>query len=133
MCERSSLPVSSISVWACSARMRLKFSWPARFSPIHSRAKSPDWISARISRVLARAAGRVLCDRDQPRDAAAFEELAPDQVPGTLRRHERDVDARRRDDLAVVDREAVAEQQQVPGGDAVGDLVLPDIVVQLVR
>ena len=33
---------------ACSARMRWKFSWPARFSAIHSRAKSPDWISPRM-------------------------------------------------------------------------------------
>ena len=45
MCERSSLPTCSTWVSACSARMRLKFSWPARFSAIHSRAKSPDWIS----------------------------------------------------------------------------------------
>src|SRR6202044_4188774 len=54
MCERSSRPTSSTSVLACSARMRLKFSWPARFSAIHSRAKAPDWISPRILRMLAR-------------------------------------------------------------------------------
>jgi hypothetical protein len=34
--------------------MRLKFSWPARFSAIHSRAKSPDWISPRIFFISAR-------------------------------------------------------------------------------
>src|SRR5262249_4618381 len=54
LCERSSPPTCSTWVSACSARMRLKFSWPARFSAIHSRAKSPDWISARILRIAAR-------------------------------------------------------------------------------
>ena len=47
--ERSCLPSRSIWWSACSSRMRLKFSWPARFSAIHSRANSPDWISPRIS------------------------------------------------------------------------------------
>ena len=44
----------------------------------------------------------------------------------------RDVDAGRRLDLAVVDREAVAEQQHVALGDAVADLLLPDLGVELV-
>ena len=48
MWERSSLPTVSTWVPACSERMRRKFSWPARFSAIHSRAKSPDWISLRM-------------------------------------------------------------------------------------
>ena len=34
--------------------MRWKFSWPASFSAIHSRAKSPDWISPRILRIASR-------------------------------------------------------------------------------
>ena len=38
--------------------MRLKFSWPARFSAIHSRAKSPDWISREdLAHVRARLVG----------------------------------------------------------------------------
>ena len=45
---------------------------------------------------------------------------------------ERDVDLRRGLDLAVVDREAVAEQQQVAGGDPVLDRLLVDVVVLLV-
>ena len=44
--ERSSLPSRSIWWFLPSSRMRWKFSWPALFSAIHSRAKSPDWISA---------------------------------------------------------------------------------------
>ena len=39
--ERSSLPSRSIWWFFCSSRMRLKFSWPARFSAIHSLANSP--------------------------------------------------------------------------------------------
>ena len=34
--------------------MRWKFSCPARFSAIHSRANSPDWISARICFIASR-------------------------------------------------------------------------------
>ena len=243
MCERSSAPTCSTWVSACSARMRLKFSWPARFSAIHSRAKSPDWISSRIllhvrarllgdhafaarvvavlggvgdreahareallvhqvgdqlelvktlevrhlgviagvhqrletgldelgcaaaedgllaeqvglglvlearldhaaaraadalgvgKRQRASVAGRVLLDRDQPWHAAAFGELAPHEVPGALGRDHRHVHSGRRLDLAVVDREAVAEQDHVAFGDAVTDLALPHVVVQLV-
>ena len=243
MCERSSSPVDSICVPACSARMRLKFSCPARFSAIHSRAKSPDWISredvahllaglvgddalaARVVAVLgrvgdpeahplqallvhevddelelvqalevrhlrrvarlderleagldelrraaaqdgllaeevglvlvlerrldhaaARAAdalrvrerdvlrvsARVLGDCDQARHPAALEVLAAHEVARPLRRDEPDVDAGRRLDLAVVDREPVAEQQRVAVGDPVAHLVLVDVVVQLV-
>ena len=44
-----------------------------------------------------------------------------------------DVDAGRRLDLAEVDREAVGEQEQVAGRDAVGDLRLPDLGLLLVR
>ena len=79
-----------------------------------------------------RAAARVLRDRDQARHAAALEVLAAHEVPRALRRDEADVDAGRRLDLAVVDREAVAEQQRVALGDPVADLVLVDVVVQFV-
>src|SRR5439155_1602823 len=128
MCERSSLPTCSTCVSACSARMRRKLSCPARFSAIHSRAKSPSWISLRIWRV----AGRVLLDGDQPGDSAAFGELAADQMAGALRRDHADVDAGRRGDLFVVDGEAVAEQDHVALGDPVADLLLPDVVMTLV-
>ena len=47
-------PRARSGVAACSSRMRWKFSWPALFSAIHSRAKSPDWISPRISFIAAR-------------------------------------------------------------------------------
>ena len=53
-------------------------------------------------------------------------------MAGALRRDERDVDAGRRLDLAVVDREAVPEEQQVAVGDPVADLLLPDRVMELV-
>jgi hypothetical protein len=56
--ERSCLPSRSIWWSACSSRMRLKFSWPARFSAIHSRANAPDWISPRISFIAARVGRR---------------------------------------------------------------------------
>jgi hypothetical protein len=53
-------------------------------------------------------------------------------MAGALGRDERDVDLGGRDDLAVVDREAVAEEEHVPGGDPVLEAVLPDLAVQLV-
>ena len=43
---RRSLPTFSTWWPCCSSRMRWKFSWPARFSAIHSLANSPDWMSA---------------------------------------------------------------------------------------
>ena len=57
----------------------------------------------------------VLVDGDQARDAGALEVLAADQVARALGRDQRHVDVRRRHDLAVVDREPVAEHQQLPG------------------
>ena len=71
-------------------------------------------------------------DRDQAGDAGALGVLAAHEVARALRRDERDVDAGGRLDLVVEDREAVAEEQQVALGDAVADLVLPDLAVQLV-
>jgi len=47
--ERSCLPSVSIALAWPSARRRWKFSWPARFSAIHSRANVPSWISVRTS------------------------------------------------------------------------------------
>ena len=70
--------------------------------------------------------------RHQAGHAVAFLELAADQVAGALRRDHADVDAGRRLDLAEVDREAVGEEQQVAGGDAVGDLLAPDLGLLLV-
>src|SRR6202021_1973483 len=64
--------------------------------------------------------------------AAAFEELPAHEMPGSLGCDHADVDARRRLDLFVVNREAVAETQHVALGDAVADLLLPDVVVTLV-
>jgi hypothetical protein len=43
-----------------------------------------------------------------------------------------DVDAGRRLDLVEVDGEAVGEEEQVAGGDPVGDLRLPDLRLPLV-
>ena len=79
-----------------------------------------------------RVARRVLLDRDQARDAGALRYWRRTRWPGPFGRDERDVDLGGRLDLAVVDREAVAEQQQVAGGDPVADLALPDLAVQLV-
>ena len=47
----SAAPCPRVSIWWPwpSARMRWKFSWPARFSAIHSRANVPSWISPRTS------------------------------------------------------------------------------------
>ena len=49
-----------------------------------------------------------------------------------LRRDERDVDALVRLDLVEVDREAVGEQQRVARRDAVLDLALPELALELV-
>ena len=77
-------------------------------------------------------AGRVLVDGHQAGDAVAFLVLAADQVAGALGGDHADVDAGRRQDLLEVDREAVGEEQQVAGGDPVGDLGLPDLGLFLV-
>ena len=77
-------------------------------------------------------AGRVLVDGHQAGHAAALLVLAADQVARALGRDHADVDAGRRLDLAEVDREAVGEEQQVAGGDPVGDLALPDLGLLLV-
>jgi hypothetical protein len=71
-------------------------------------------------------------DGDQARHAGALLVLTAHEMAGALGRHERDVDVRRRDDLLVVDREAVAEEQRVAGSDAVLEAVLPDLAVKLV-
>ena len=76
---------------------------------------------------------RVLLDGDEPGHARALKVLPADKVTRPLRRDEGHVDFGRRDDLAVVDREAVAEQDQVPGRDPVGDTGLPHLLVQLIR
>ena len=57
--ERSSLPSRSSGWSAASLRMRRKFSWPARFSAIHSRANSPDWISPRMSFIAWRVSAPI--------------------------------------------------------------------------
>ena len=53
-------------------------------------------------------------------------------MAGALGSDQGDVDVGRRDDLLVVDREAVAEQQRVAGCDAVLQAAVPDLAVQLV-
>ena len=58
--ERSSLPSRSIWWPLPSSRMRLKFSCPARFSAIHSRAKAPDWISPSTSFMAWRVASEMI-------------------------------------------------------------------------
>ena len=87
---------------------------------------------AYASAIRERVAGRVLVHGDQPRDARALEELAPDEMARALGRDERHVDVRRRHDLLVVDREPVAEHQHVAGGDPVLDARVPDLAVELV-
>ncbi len=77
-------------------------------------------------------AGGVLVDGHQAGHAVAFLVLAADQVAGALGGDHADVDAGGRGDLLEVDREAVGEEQQVAGGDAVGDVGLPDLGLLLV-
>ena len=72
------------------------------------------------------------CDRHQAWHAAALLVLAADEVTGSLRSDEADVDAGRRVDLIEVDGEAVGEHQQVAGGDPVGDVRFPDLRLLLV-
>jgi hypothetical protein len=72
-------------------------------------------------------------DGHQTGDAVAFLVLAADQMAGTLGRDHADVDAGRGLDLAEVDREAVGEEQEVAGSDAVGDVRGPDLGLFLVR
>ncbi len=81
---------------------------------------------------VAGVAGRVLVDGHQAGDAAALLVLAADQVAGPLRGDHADVHAGGRLDLAEVDREAVGEHEQVAVGDAVGDLLVPDLRLLLV-
>src|SRR5262245_40968856 len=45
---RSFSPIFSMSCSAARRRKALKLGWPAVFSRTHSRAKPPDWISAKI-------------------------------------------------------------------------------------
>jgi hypothetical protein len=71
-------------------------------------------------------------DRHQAGDALSLGELAPDQVAGALRGDHPDVDARRGLDLAEADREPVGEQQQVPVGDPVRDLLPPNPRLQFI-
>ena len=87
---------------------------------------------AYASAIRERVPGGVLVHGYQPGNARALEELPPHEVAGALGRDERHVDVRRRHDLLVVDREAVAEHQHVAGGDPVLDARLPDLAVQLV-
>src|SRR5205823_3446024 len=54
---RSVAPTCSIRWSFCSRRMRWKLGPPWRLSSIHSRAKAPLWISARICCIRARTAG----------------------------------------------------------------------------
>ena len=58
--ERKSRPWRSIWVFCCSSRMRLKFSCPARFSAIYSRANSPDWISPSTSFMAVRVGSEMI-------------------------------------------------------------------------
>src|SRR5918998_1020574 len=97
----------------------------------HAAAGAADALGVGQREVLGAAAG-VLGDRDQPRDARALEVLAADEVTGALGGDQRDVDLRRGLDLAVVDAEAVAEQERVAGRDPVGDLLPIDLAVLLV-
>src|SRR5205823_4381213 len=56
-----------------------------------------------------------------------------DQVPGTLRRHQGDVDALRRLDVAEPDVEAVAEEQGVTGHQVRLDRIGVDLALGRVR
>ena len=71
-------------------------------------------------------AARVLVHRHEPRHAPAALELAPDQVSGRLGRHHRDVHARGRRDLAVVDVEPVGEHQRLARLEPLGHAALVD-------
>ena len=97
----------------------------------HAAAGAADALGVGEREVLGRAR-RVLGDRDQAGHAGALEVLAADEVAGALGGDQRHVDLRRGLDLAVVDREAVAEEQRVAGRDPVGDLLAVDLAVLLV-
>ena len=97
----------------------------------HAAACAADALRIGEHEVAGVAAG-VLVDRREPGHTVAFDELAPDEVPGPLRGHQAYVDLGPRVDLAVVDREAVSEEKEVAGGDPVADLGLPDVVLALV-
>src|SRR6201999_3458375 len=59
-----------------------------------------------------RLAGRILRNRDETRNAAAFLVLSADETPRALRRDQDDVQILTGFDLLVVDVEAVGEQQR---------------------
>jgi hypothetical protein len=79
------------------------------------------------------AAGVVLLHRDQVRHALAVHELAADQVPGSLRSDQDDIDVGRRLDVAESDVEAVAEGQRFAGGQVRLDVRGVDVTLDVVR
>src|SRR2546425_863398 len=77
-------------------------------------------------------AARVLREGEEAGDAAALLVLAAHEVARALGRHHEDVHAGGRDDLPVVDVEAVAEGQVLAGREPRRDLVLVDLGALLV-
>src|SRR5262249_53223243 len=71
-------------------------------------------------------------DGEEARHAAAFLELAADEVPGPFRRDHEDVHALRRNDLLEMNVEAVAEGEIVAVLEAGLDLFFVRFALQLV-
>jgi ketol-acid reductoisomerase len=69
---------------------------------------------------------------DQARDAAPFDELAPDEVPRTFRRDERAIDPGGGDDLTEMDVEPVRAEQHVAGFEVRLDVLGVDVALNFV-
>ena len=88
----------------------------------HARARAADPLRVR-ERIGERVSRRVSVHRDERGHATAMLEHLAHAMPGRLGRDHAHVHARRRDDLAVADVEAVSEQQRLPGGEMRRDVL----------
>src|SRR5262249_49213707 len=98
----------------------------------HGRAGAADGLGVREPD-LPRVAHRVLVDREQAGHATALLVLAAHEMSGALRRDHEDVHVGGRDDLLVVDVEAVAEGEVVDLGQPWGDVGLESVAARPVR
>ena len=71
----------------------------------------------------------VVGGRDQARNAAPLDELAADEVAGTLGSDQRAIDALRRNHLAEVDVETVRAEKQIAGLEVGLDVAGVDVAL----
>ena len=99
---------------------------------MHARARAANALGPRQRRRL-RLAARVLINRDQRRNAFAFDILTADDVPGPFRRDEDHVHIFRRNDGLEMNRKSVREQQRFALGQIRRDVLLVSLRLLGVR